>query len=730
MKKYEVNAKEYFEKLREDETPKELGYFFEDFEKPMNQLIERYDIKNKRVLSIGGLFGHEEYYFSINGCNITIVDKNIYATKHLEVLKPSENPTLTYIVGDIQEVIKKGNKFDVIYLSGLPEELQWNDNGFSELILECINTFLDEGLFICQTYHGGLAMNYPTSITLLEEQCKREDLFLESLYYFELYPAISLVILYKGEREGLDINKDSQITQFHGRSKEETTIETIYQLGVKSEREKNIIIVSMERSGSNWVAAIISEVYQAITGNLIKWNHEISRVWAIDDKYELPQGWNSVYDVKPSELLKRGYDKIIVLERNLETLKRVYWTSQRLIHGDLSYEIGIKDKRYSWFFKTIEDYWNEGYNDPIVDERIIRVDLDDLNNYTFNTFNELFDFLEFPKNRPILIPVNPPERNWQCFSDLLAKGHRPSDSLKSIELKYALNITEAQLQLKNIENKIFDENTANYTDPLYMYAHKVNPYKMAPEEVSGQANGSFRILIDSMVDIIRVMKTSTCELCKKEFKEKEYKHILPEWYVSQNNSTIIKRYTTCKECYDKNKPKIIKRDWQEMEERVLDLGCGTDKKEGAYGVDHIEFPSVDYICDLNEIPWVFGGGGQSWDVIYMTDILEHLEKPIDILREVHRILKIGGTLIITVVYWNHKYSFSNLTHKHALSEISFNCLIGKGRPLGLDFQFSSMDIEYIYDSEAKAKYKTEELLQEKAFRKCNIIQGMIIKLKK
>ncbi len=713
MRKYEVAAEEYFEKLREDKTPKELGYFFEDFEKPMNQLIERYNIKNKKVLSIGGLFGHEEYYFSINGCNITIVDENYYAMKYLDELDTSENPNLTYIIGNIQEVLKEeANTYDVIYLSGFPQELQWNDKGFSDLILNCINTFLDKGVFICQTYHGGFAMNYPTSIKLLEAQCKQEDLFLEAIYYFELYPAISLVILYKGERETLDINKGSKITQFHGRYKGEIIVNTIYQLGEKF-RKMNIIIVSMERCGSSWFGAIISEVYEAIMGELVKWNHEIDRASAIEGVI----GWNSVYNVDPHDLLKKGYDKIIVLERNLETVKRVFWTSQRLHHGDFPYEMSLDDLRYVNFFSTIEKYWNLVYGNKSEDPSIKYVHLDDLNSYTFNTFNEVFDFLDFPKSRPIIIPVNPPERNWQCYSDILAKGHRPSDTLRLIDLRYASNISEAQLQTEAIINKTYDANTPNLTNPQYKYANNQESY----------ARDGFRIMINATVD--ELIETLNCELCHKIFGENENKEVIQEWLVKQKTTTITKCFIVCEKCLDITGNKIIIRDWEKMEEKILDLGCGTDKVKGAFGVDHIEFPRVDYVCDLNEVPWVFGGGSNCWDVIYMTDILEHLENPIKILEEAHRILKIGGKLIITVVYWNHKYSFSDLTHLHAFSEISFKCLVGEGRPLGLEFQFSSIDIEWIYDSRAIEKFgNAPAVLHDKAYHNCNVIQGMIIKL--
>lgn len=316
----------------------------------------------------------------------------------------------------------------------------------------------------------------------------------------------------------------------------------------------------MERCGSSWLGAIISEVYEAMTGELVKWNHEISRVLATDTKYDLPLGWNSVCDVDPQALLDRGYDKIIVLERNLETLKRVFWMSQRLFHKDMSYTDGLRE--YYRFFESIEKYWKIVYGKKIDNKRVFWISLDDLNNYTFNTFNELFDFLEFPKeNRPILIPVNPPERNWQCFSDILAKGHKPSDTLKLIELRYASNITEAQIQTQAIMNKTYDENIPILSDLHYKYANNPNPYR-------GQGNRRFRIMIDAMVDVLELMNRSNCELCNKNFEKNEEKYTIQEWYIYQYppSTTITRCFIVCKNCREEKGPEInIRENMTEVE---------------------------------------------------------------------------------------------------------------------------------------------------------------------
>ena len=73
----------------------------------------------------------------------------------------------------------------------------------------------------------------------------------------------------------------------------------------------------------------------------------------------------------------------------------------------------------------------------------------------------------------------------------------------------------------------------------------------------------------------------------------------------------------------------------------IDAGCGTNKK-AQIGLDIVKTPSVDIICDLEHIPVK----KDSVDSIISEHVIEHVEKPYDVLREFHRILKKGGILNI------------------------------------------------------------------------------------
>jgi len=98
---------------------------------------------------------------------------------------------------------------------------------------------------------------------------------------------------------------------------------------------------------------------------------------------------------------------------------------------------------------------------------------------------------------------------------------------------------------------------------------------------------------------------------------------------------------------------------------LLDLGCGEVPLFGAYR-DHVtevvcaDWPGsihgnrhIDVLCDLTR-PLPFANG--SFDTVLLSDVLEHIAEPLDLCREVARILAPRGRLIMNVpfFYWLHE----------------------------------------------------------------------------
>lgn len=85
--------------------------------------------------------------------------------------------------------------------------------------------------------------------------------------------------------------------------------------------------------------------------------------------------------------------------------------------------------------------------------------------------------------------------------------------------------------------------------------------------------------------------------------------------------------------------------------RILDVGCGVKPylpffkyKAASYiGVDTSLAPNVDIICVAEQLPFT----DESSDVVICTQVLEHVNDPQKVLKEMHRVLKREGTLILS-----------------------------------------------------------------------------------
>ena len=99
--------------------------------------------------------------------------------------------------------------------------------------------------------------------------------------------------------------------------------------------------------------------------------------------------------------------------------------------------------------------------------------------------------------------------------------------------------------------------------------------------------------------------------------------------------------------------------------RLLDLGCGSVPLYETYrGLIHSNVcvdwsstlhPSVhlDAIVNLNErLPFQ----DNSFDTVLLTDVLEHVAEPVQLVGEITRILRVGGKTIVGVpfLYWLHE----------------------------------------------------------------------------
>ena len=238
----------------------------------------------------------------------------------------------------------------------------------------------------------------------------------------------------------------------------------------------NIIIISMEGCGASSIAPIISQMHEVFYGKRIQWLMEISRVIASSNEYLFPEGFTSVYYVDPKMVLERPFDKVIILQRPFNEIKKGIYARLNI----------PKNKKIE---EKMKFYYHLIYEQELEDERLYRVNLQDFADYPVATFSDLFDFLGYPKQlRPIIFPYpiwHHPEgvpltpdtpklrRDWIKRSSILRKGHEEGNFEK-----------EDYTQVVNIP--------------------PVHAYKLAPVEFHYQEGTVYRIGRDT-IDTLEVL---------------------------------------------------------------------------------------------------------------------------------------------------------------------------------------------------------------------------------
>jgi SAM-dependent methyltransferase len=103
--------------------------------------------------------------------------------------------------------------------------------------------------------------------------------------------------------------------------------------------------------------------------------------------------------------------------------------------------------------------------------------------------------------------------------------------------------------------------------------------------------------------------------------------------------------------------------------RVLNIGCGLAKHEfpeaahasEVIGVDISPNSEADLLHDLNSFPYPLDS--DSFDLIIMQDILEHLDDVPRVMREVYRVARDGAMVRIRTPHYSSYYAYNDPTHR-------------------------------------------------------------------
>jgi predicted SAM-dependent methyltransferase len=129
--------------------------------------------------------------------------------------------------------------------------------------------------------------------------------------------------------------------------------------------------------------------------------------------------------------------------------------------------------------------------------------------------------------------------------------------------------------------------------------------------------------------------------------------------------------------------------------KKLNLGCGKDIRKDYINLDRAKLPGVNVVWDINKLPLPFKAN--QFDEILCRDVLEHVDY-IPLLKDLHRILKKGGKIIIRVPHFSSKNLYADPTHRCGFSRETFDYFKkNHEREYYFDFNFSKCYTKIEFD---------------------------------
>jgi SAM-dependent methyltransferase len=127
--------------------------------------------------------------------------------------------------------------------------------------------------------------------------------------------------------------------------------------------------------------------------------------------------------------------------------------------------------------------------------------------------------------------------------------------------------------------------------------------------------------------------------------------------------------------------------------KLLDVGCGQRPYEKTFFAGATEYLGVDRLSDRSRPDVVCSALGlpfaeEVFDTVVSTEVLEHVPEPLLALREMRRVLKPGGCLILsTPMYWPRhdlphdffRFPYDGLLHLVNQSGLQLTKLFSRGR---------------------------------------------------
>jgi SAM-dependent methyltransferase len=110
---------------------------------------------------------------------------------------------------------------------------------------------------------------------------------------------------------------------------------------------------------------------------------------------------------------------------------------------------------------------------------------------------------------------------------------------------------------------------------------------------------------------------------------------------------------------------------------VLNLGCGQKQRPDALNVDHVAATNPDLVVDLDRLPWPLDR--DRFTEVLAYDVLEHLDRLVEVMDEIHRVCRHGAIVRITVPHFTSANAFTDITHRHYFGWFSTHYFTGENQ---------------------------------------------------
>lgn len=104
--------------------------------------------------------------------------------------------------------------------------------------------------------------------------------------------------------------------------------------------------------------------------------------------------------------------------------------------------------------------------------------------------------------------------------------------------------------------------------------------------------------------------------------------------------------------------------------RLLDLGCGDDKIEGAVGLDRVPGPKIDVVHDMDVTPWPLPA--DHFDRVRAMNVLEHVVDLVKVMEEIWRVCRHGAEVEALMPFMNSVTFATDPTHRRAAAYRTFD----------------------------------------------------------